>query len=119
MPRCVRSRFPRTSRAAGPCDSDEALPCARGATPHRLLTINGLSVDHVKTLTLVAHKNLKDRAGASSPAMAETRMWIKIRDRFVGERVSVARAQFRAVMEALAAHEAETGRKLRRYGHIV
>lgn len=80
----------------------EALPCARGATLHRVLAIKGLTVGNAKTLTLVAHRNLKDGVGANGPVMAETRKQIKIRDRFVGERVSVARAQIRAVMDALA-----------------
>ncbi|WP_186200444.1 hypothetical protein [Burkholderia gladioli] len=96
----------------------EALPCARGATPHRLLTVKGLDGDHIKTLILVAHKNLKDRVGASQARMAETRARIKIRDRFVDERISVARARIPAVTAALAAHEAESGRRIKRYGHI-
>jgi hypothetical protein len=96
----------------------EALPCARGATPHRLLTIKGLDADHIRTLIQVAHKNLKDRVGASLARMAATRARIKIRDRFVDERISVARARIPAVAVALAAHEAETGRRIKRYGHI-
>lgn len=96
----------------------EALPCARGATPHRLLTIKGLDAEHVKTLIQLAHKNLKDRVGVSQARMAETRARIKIRDRFVGERISVARARIPAVTAALAAYEAETGRCVKRHGHI-
>ena len=96
----------------------EALPCARGATPHRLLTVKGLDGDHVKTLIQVAHKNLKDRVGVSQARMAETRARIKIRDRFVDERISVARARIPAITAALAAHEAETGRRVKRHGHI-
>lgn len=96
----------------------EALPCARGATPHRLLTVKGLDVEHIKTLIQVAHKNLKDRVGVSQARMAETRARIKIRDRFVDERISVARARIPAVTAALAAHEAEIGRTIKRYGHI-
>lgn len=96
----------------------EALPCARGATPHRLLTIKGLDAEHIKTLIQVAHKNLKDRVGVSQARMAETRARIKIRDRFVDERISVARARIPAVTAALAAYEAETGRRIKRHGHI-
>ena len=96
----------------------EALPCARGATPHRLLTIKGLDAEHIKTLIQVAHKNLKDRVGAGQARMAETRARIKIRDRFIDGRVSVARARIPAVTVALAAHEAESGRRIKRYGHI-
>ena len=96
----------------------EALPCARGGTPHRLLTIKGLDAEHIKTLIQVAHKNLKDRIGASQARVAETRARIKIRDRFVDERISVARARIPAVSAALAAHEAECGRRIKRYGHI-
>ncbi|KVF15186.1 hypothetical protein WJ05_06805 [Burkholderia vietnamiensis] len=96
----------------------EALPCARGATPHRLLTVKGLDVEHIKTLIQVAHKNLKDRVGVSQARMAETRARIKIRDRFVDERISVARARIPAVTAALAAYEAETGRRIKRHGHI-
>lgn len=96
----------------------EALPCARGATPHRLLTVKSLNADHIRTLIQVAHKNLKDRVGADQARMAETRARIKIRDRFVDERISVARARIPAVTDALAAHEAETGRRIKRYGHI-
>ena len=96
----------------------EALPCARGATPHRLLTVKGLGRDQIETLIQLAHKNLKDRVGVSQARMAETRARIKIRDRFVDERISVARARIPAVTAALAAHEAETGRRIKRYGHI-
>ena len=96
----------------------EALPCARGATPHRLLTIKGLDDEHIKTLIQVAHKNLKDRIGASQARMSETRARIKIRDRFIDKRISVARARIPAVTAALAAHEAETERRIKRYGHI-
>jgi hypothetical protein len=96
----------------------EALPCARGATPHRLLTVKGLDAEHIKVLIQVAHKNLKDRVGASRARMAETRARIKIRDRFVDERISVARARIPAVMATLAADEAKTGRRIKRYGHI-
>ncbi|WP_186208231.1 hypothetical protein [Burkholderia gladioli] len=96
----------------------EALPCARGSTPHRLLTVKGLDADHIRTLVQVAHKNLKDRVGAGQAKMAETRARIKIRDRFVDERISVARARIPAVTADLAAHEAETGRRIKRYGHI-
>lgn len=97
----------------------EAPPCARGATPHRLLTVKGLDADNIRTLIQVAHKNLKDRVGASMARMAATRARIKIRDRFVDERISVARARIPAVTDALAAYEAETGRRIKRYGHIV
>ncbi|PMS23035.1 hypothetical protein C0Z18_02090 [Trinickia dabaoshanensis] len=96
----------------------EALPCARGATPHRLLTVKGLDGDHVKTLIQLAHKNLKDRVGVSQARMAETLARIKIRDRFVDERISVARARIPAVTTALVAYEAETGRRIKRHGHI-
>ncbi|TAM04910.1 MAG: hypothetical protein EPN70_10115 [Paraburkholderia sp.] len=96
----------------------EALPCARGATPHRLLTVRGLDTDHIRTLIQVAHKNLKDRGGTGQARMAETRARIKIRDRFVDERISVARARIPAVTAALTAHEVEAGCRIRRYGHI-
>ncbi|MBR8211150.1 hypothetical protein KDW61_21035 [Burkholderia cenocepacia] len=96
----------------------EALPCARGATPHRLLTVKSLNADHIRTLIQVAHKNLKDRVGASHATMAETRARIKIRDRFIDGRVSVARARIPSVTAALNANEAETGRRIKRYGHI-
>lgn len=96
----------------------EALPCARGATPHRLLNVKGLEAESIKTLIQVAHKNLKDRVGATHATMADTRARIKIRDRFVGQRISVARARIPAVTDVLAAHEAETGRRIKRYGHI-
>lgn len=96
----------------------EALPCARGATPHRLLTVKGLGRDQIETLIQLAHKNLKDRVGVSQARMAETLARIKIRDRLVGERISVARARIPAVTDALAAYEAETGRRIKRHGHI-
>ena len=80
--------------------------------------IKGLNAEHIWTLIQVAHKNLKDRVGTSQARMAETRARIKIRDRFVGERISVARARIPAVTVVLAAHEAEAGRRIKRYGQL-